>query len=194
MIPAHRFICRDADRDTWLAARERGVTATEVRDAATEGGFRDLVAGWEGPPFEGNAYTEFGTWAEPQLLNHAHREHGILPSGWLIAAEDNPRWLATPDGLSPDHTVIAEAKTTGKDWGKPPIKYVRQIQWQLMVTGAEKCLLLWHLRGTDANGDFYLPWLEPKALWIERDEAMIADLIGVAERVWEAKQWRSTRV
>lgn len=188
MISADRFICRDTDRGLWLAARQRGVTATEVRDASTEGGFRDLVASWSEPPFEGNEYTDFGTWAEPQLLNHAHWEHGILPSGWLIAAEDNPRWLATPDGLSVDHMVIAEAKTTGKDWTKPPIKYVRQIQWQLMVSGAERCLLLWHLRARNDDGDFYMPWIEPKTLWIERDETMIADLIKTAERVWEAKR------
>lgn len=185
MISSDRFIARDTDRDKWLAARRNGVTATEVRDAATEGGFRDLVASWDAPPFEGNEYTEFGTWAEAQLLDHAHRVDGIIPSGWLIASEHDPRWLATPDGLSLDHTVIAEAKTTGKDWKKPPIKYVRQIQWQLFVTGAERCLLLWHLRA-EADTGFYLPWLEPKTTWVDRDEDMIADLIEVAERVWEA--------
>lgn len=187
MISADRFIARDTDRHRWLHARTGGVTATEVRDAATEAGFRDLVASWDGPPFEGNEYTEFGRWAEPQLLDRAHREHGILPSGWLIAHDTDRRWLATPDGLSLDHTVIAEAKTTGKDWTKPPIKYVRQIQWQLFVTGAEKCLLLWHLRERDDGGGFYMPWMEPKTLWVERDENMIADLIEVAEKVWEAK-------
>lgn len=187
MIDPSRFIVRDVDRPRWLAARRNGVTATEVRDASTEGGFRDLVASWHEPPFEGNEYTEFGTWAEPQLLDHAHREWGILPSGWLIASEQDRRWLATPDGLSLDHMVIAEAKTTGKDWTRPPIKYVRQMQWQMFVTGAERCLLLWHLRAQSGNGDFYMPWLEPKTLWIESDEDMIADLTKVAERVWEAK-------
>ena len=190
MIDPSRFLARDTDRPRWLAARAQGVTATEVRDAATEAGFRDLVASWSEPPFEGNEYTTFGSWAESQLLDHAHREHGILPSGWLIASEHDARWLATPDGLSVDHTLIAEAKTTGKDWVKPPVKYVRQVQWQLFVTGAERCLLLWHLRAVSDYGGFYLPWLEPKTLWIERDEEMIADLIKVAERVWEAKHGR----
>lgn len=189
MIPADRFIVQDTNRPRWLAARKEGVTATEVRDGATDAGFRDLVASWD-EPFEGNEYTAFGTWAEPQLLDHAHREHGILPSGWLIAHETDRRWLATPDGLSLDHTVIAEAKTTGKDWKRPPLKYVRQIQWQLFVTGAERCLLLWHLRERDDRGEFFLPWMEPKTLWVERDDNMIAGLIGVAERVWDAKQER----
>ncbi|MGN8024729.1 YqaJ viral recombinase family protein [Microbacterium sp. 22242] len=188
MIAAERFIARDTERDKWLAARKNGVTATEVRDAATDAGFRNLVASWSDPQFEGNEYTAFGNWAEPDMLNHAHQTNGILPSGWLIASEGDPRWLATPDGLSLDHSTIAEAKTTSKDWGRPPLKYMRQIQWQLFVTGAEKCLLLWHLRATADDGSFYLPWIEPKTLWIERDETMIATLIGVAENVWEAKR------
>lgn len=187
MITADRFIARDVERERWLKARARGVTATEVRDAATDAGFRDLVASWDEPAFEGNEYTAFGTWAEPQLLDFAHREHGILPSGWLIASAEDRRWLATPDGLSLDHREIAEAKTTGKDWTKAPLKYIRQIQWQLFVSGAERCLLLWHLRATADDGSFYMPWIEPKTLWIERDETMIATLIEVAEKVWEAK-------
>lgn len=187
MISPDRFLVRDTDRERWLTERAKGVTATAVRDAATEAGFRDLVASWSEPPFEGNAYTDFGTWAEPQILEHAHREHGILPSDWLIRHADDPRWLATPDGLSLDHTVIAEAKTTGKDWTKPPIKYVRQAQWQLFVTGAERCLLLWQLRAVADDGSFYMPWLSPKSVWIDRNEDMIADLVKVAERVWSAK-------
>lgn len=187
VISADRFIAQGSDRPRWMAARRGGVTATEVRDASTEGGFRDLVASWDAAPFEGNEYTDFGTWAEPQLMEHAHRAHGILPSDWVIASANDSRWLATPDGLTVDHTAIAEAKTTGKDWTKPPIKYVRQMQWQMFVTGTERCLLLWHLRDRADDGSFFMPWMEPKTLWIERDEAMIAALIETAEKVWEAK-------
>ncbi len=187
MITADRFLVRETDHDEWVARREQGVTATMVRDGATEAGFRDLVASWSLPRFEGNAYTEFGSWAEPQIMRYAHAEFGVLPSDWLIRSEADPRWLATPDGLTVDHTVIAEAKTTGTDWTKVPVKYARQVQWQLMVTGAERCLFLWHLRAQADDGSFYLPWLEPKTRWIERDEDMIADLVKVAEKIWEAK-------
>lgn len=128
----------------------------------------------------------FGKEAEPELMRHAHREHGLLPSDWLVAGAD-PKHLATPDGASLDWSTLAECKTTGKDWGSaPPIKYRRQCQWQMHVTGADRCLLVWNLRVPDEHGWFYLGWIEPKTLWIERDEDMIRDLVGTADRLWEA--------
>ena len=184
VIPAERFLVRSTDRDKWLAAREGGVSATTVADAATPAGFRDVVE-QRATPVEivPNEYMIFGTESEPALMEYAHREHGVLPSDWLIAGED-ARHLATPDGLSVDHKLIAECKTTGKDWGeKIPIRYRRQVQWQLHVTGAESCLFVWNLRAPDDNGWFFLEWLEPKTLWIGRDEKMISELVGVADRL-----------
>lgn len=133
-----------------------------------------------------NPFARFGREAEEAIVRHAHHEHGILPSDWLIASELNPDHLATPDGLSLDHTEIAEAKTTGTDWRTVPATYRRQVQWQLHVTGAERCLFLWQLRLADDLGWFYTPWLEPKTTWIERDQATIDELIDVAERLEEA--------
>jgi hypothetical protein len=184
LIPASRFIVRQSEYEAWLEARRHGVSATAVAEAATPSGFRNVVDNW-GVPVEENAYMTFGKEAEPELMRHAHQEHGILPSDWLIAGE-NPRHLATPDGLSIDHTTIAEAKTTGKDWATPPIKYRRQIQWQLAQTGAERCLLVWNLRVPDDAGWFYLGWIEPTTLWIERNPDMIAELNVAAERLLEA--------
>ena len=185
VIPASRFIIRQTEYQGWLEARRHGVSATAVAEAATPSGFRNVVDNW-GVPVEENAYMTFGKEAEPELMRFAHQEHGILPSDWLIAGE-NPRHLATPDGLALDHLTIAECKTTGTDWGdKPPIKYRRQVQFQLNITQAERCLLVWNLRVPDDNGWFYLAWLEPKALWIERDPDMIADLDKVAEKLWSA--------
>lgn len=186
MISAERFLVRSTERDRWLAAREGGVSATTVADAATPAGFREVVAARQDPqPIEPNDYMMFGTESESVLMEHAHRQFGIIPNDWLIAGS-NVQHLATPDGLSVDHLLIAEAKTTGKDWGdKPPIRYRRQVQWQLHVTGAERCLFLWNLRVPEDQGWFYLGWLEPKTLWIDRDEKMIAELVAVADRLLE---------
>ena len=181
MIDASRFLIRSTEYEGWLEARRNGVSATAVAAAATPAGFRETVATW-GAPVEPNDYMRFGSESEAELMRYAHQEHGILPSDWLIAGE-NPRHLATPDGLSLDHTLIAEAKTTGTDWGdKPPIKYRRQVQFQLKVTQAERCLLVWNLRVPD--GDYYrLGWWEPKTLWIDRDDDMIADLTRTADEL-----------
>lgn len=187
MITAERFLVRSAEHDRWIHARSQGVTATEVAGAASgPAGFRDaLAARAEYIPIEVNNYMQFGTDSEAEIMRTAHEGFGILPSDWLISAADDPTHLATPDGISLDHRQIAEAKTTGKDWKTPPIKYRRQIQWQLHVSGAGACLLLWQLRSENTAGGFFLGWVEPKTMWIERDEEMIADLIQVANRLQE---------
>jgi hypothetical protein len=86
--------------------------------------------------------------------------------------------------LSLDHTLIAEIKTMGTDREKPPLDHVRQMQWQMFVTDAEKCLYAWQLR-VDVPGGFAPGWIEPRSVWVERDEKMIADLVKVAERLIE---------
>lgn len=189
MIPASRFLVRSTETDRWLAARAGGVSATTVAEAATPAGFTQVVADRTNPqPVAPNDYMRFGTESEAALMEFAHREHGILPNDWLLCG-DNPRHLATPDGLSLDHTVIAEAKTTGKDWGeKIPIRYRRQVQFQLHVTGAERCLFLWNIRVPDEHGWFYLGWIEPKHMWLERDDKMIAGLAEVADRLLEVSR------
>lgn len=188
MIDPQRFIVRSTERERWLLAREGGVSATTVAEAATPAGFRDVLQARANPvPVDPNPYMVFGTESEPALMEHAHRSFGILPSDWLIAGE-SPEHLATPDGLSLDHSLIAECKTAGVDWGKPPIRYRRQVQWQLAVTGAERCLFVWNLRVPDGQGWFYLGWLEPKTLWIERDEEMISELVAVADRLLMAEE------
>jgi len=186
MITPDRFIVQSRYHDEWIAARKTGVTATEIATAATEAGFDQILDQRLFPTGRNftNQYMVFGSAAEHDIMRFAHTEFGILESDWLIAGA-NVRHLATPDGLSPDHTRIAEAKTTGEDWKTPPAKYVRQAMWQMHVTGAERCLLLWQLRVPDARGWFYLGWLEPKFKWIDRDDAEIGKLVAVADRLLE---------
>lgn len=187
MIPAHRFLEQSEHRDAWLQERLGRVTATEVAEAATPAGFANVVAKREaGALIEVNEMMQFGTDSEHELAMFGKERFGVLPNSWLIAGED-PTDAATPDGLNLDHTGISECKTTGKDWATPPIKYRRQIQWQLHVTGAEWCELIWNLR-TIVNGEYRLGWFEPKTLRIPRDEAMITDLIAVADRLKETRR------
>lgn len=185
MIDATRFLVRSTEREAWLEARRGGVSATEVAAAATPSGFEFAIQRRQNyVETEPNDLMIFGTESESEIMRFAHEEHGVLPSDWLICAAGDRRQMATPDGLSPDHSLIAEAKTTGKDWGDSiPIAYRRQVQWQLHVTGAERCLFLWQLRIPDDHGWFYMPWLEPKHKWIERDPKMISELVGTADRL-----------
>lgn len=192
MIRADRFLERSTNREAWLAARRGGVTATAVAHAATPAGFAEEVENRRNPAdIEVNEYMAFGNESEPEIMRTAHREYGILPSDWLIAADGNPLHMATPDGLSLDHTEIAECKTTGDGWDgaetnqkKLPIKYRRQVQWQLFVTGASRCLFLWQLRVPDGDW-FRFQWWEPRTAWIYPDENMISDLVQVADNLLE---------
>jgi hypothetical protein len=64
---------------------------------------------------------------------------------------------------------------------------MRQIQWQLYVTGADHCLFAWWLREESPNG-FIPAWLEPKTLIVQPDEEHIKSLMITAEQLWEGIQ------
>jgi len=191
MIERERFLARkDDDFEGWLNARRHGVTATQVSNAATPAGFErvaaDFLVEWSEPD---NPYMQFGREWEGHIASWADAEFGVAPNEWLIAG-DNPRHLATPDGLSKDHRTIGEYKTTGKDWEtveKMPIRYRRQVQWQLHVTGADRCLVAWLIRAEveTPGGPMFVPEVfTPSFGWVERDEEMIADLVVTADRLW----------
>jgi putative phage-type endonuclease len=189
MITADRFIASKAfDEDGWLRARRHGITATTIAKAMTPAGYKEVLETWHDvEPVPVNGYMQFGLDMEKALALYAKQRWAHMPNDWLIAHGDNPIALATPDGMTLGHTRILEIKTTGKDWDTPPIAYRRQIQWQLYVTGAEACDLIWMIREsvqTD-EGEFFVPgWFEPKHTVIEPDPKMISDMVETADRLW----------
>lgn len=192
MIAPERFIARSSDRDAWLAARADGVTATMVAKASTPAGFRDVIEQIENPvDIVPNAMMDWGNYREPFIAQIVKERFGIMPNEWLISFDDGlRRWqMATPDGLSMDHTLIAEIKTSGKPLDKIPVGYMRQIQWQLHVTGAERCLFAYELRLEGPEG--FVPGFDVETQWVDRDEKMISELISVAEQVQQNIVYRS---
>jgi hypothetical protein len=187
MIPAERFLAHKADDfEAWLEARRSGVTATQVANAATPAGFEraaaDFLTEWREPD---NPYMKFGRDWESHIADYVEKAFQVSPNEWLVAGE-NPMHLATPDGISENHTVIGEYKTTGKDWGhveKLPLRYKRQIQWQLHVTGAQSCIVSWLVR-EEVDGEFVPAAFTPVSGIMFRDEDMIAELVTVADRLW----------
>ena len=189
MITPDRFIAdQHFDYAGWLEARKRGVSATTVAKAATASGFDQVVSEWgQDGNISDNAYMAFGR-AQEGFIGMWVKEHfGLIPQSWLFRHESVEWAIATPDALSLGHDQIGEFKTTGKNWVKPPIQYVRQVQWQMYVTGADSCLFAWLLREQveTETGPLMVPaWFEPKFLVIGRDDKMIADLVDVGERLW----------
>jgi hypothetical protein len=189
MIEASRFIASKLySKSDWLASRRLGVTATQVAKAASgPGGFEQAVTDYAEDFVEtDNPYMRFGRDWEYPIARQLQESHGILPNDWLISSGVSDHYLATPDGLSPDHTLIAEIKTTGKDWdpAKIPVQYRRQVQWQLFVTGAESCVFAWMLREERA-GVFAPAWFDARTTVLGRDEVMINDLVKVADELWD---------
>lgn len=192
MIEPSRFIANKAlDFEAWEEARRWGITATEVAKASTPAGWKEVVAGYSDPqPIPDNPYMEFGRRMEGPIALWVKEQTGVMPNEWLIAAELGENLeLATPDGLSLEHRMIAEIKTTGRDFVRGiPVAYRRQVQWQLYVTGAEVCYFAWLLRVEAQDGSFTAGWIEPKMVELERDSEMIGELCQTAHDLWKVKR------
>lgn len=178
---AKRIVCSADDRENWLAERRRGITATDAARLATPTSIRAVVADKVyGSSFSGNAFTDFGRQREPVIADWVRQEHGIAGCGLLFRAAENPRHLATPDGLAEwgDEVVLAEIKTVNKPWKRIPRNYLRQVWWQQYVLGAQRTLFVW-----ERHEDFVVQDAEPKFVWIDRDDAEIAKLVKLADEV-----------
>lgn len=199
MISVERFIVSSQTKDLWLAARDRGVTATQVAKASTPAGMKEVLAQIENlMPIEANDYMAWGTMREPYIalaIKEQFAEFQLMPNDFLVAAEGpgNEWMLSTPDMLSLDHRFLAEIKTTGKPFDNAiPIAYRRQIQWQLHTTGCERALFCWELRLQGPEG--FVAGFDIQTEWVDRDEEMISELIETAQKVqmhavfWERSQ------
>lgn len=185
----------DQDREVWLAERLEGPTATELAKIMIAGNREQAIADLvkkkrEGDPFTGNAYTEWGKQREP-IIAAALAGYGMASETRVIHGAMNSRYLASPDGVSvdfDDQLVLDEIKT----WGAPKLKgsaalaasgYVWQMMWCIYVTGAIGCWLNGEVRHGEP-GNFWPG--ERTREYFPRDDAMIAQLIEVADMVLEA--------
>jgi hypothetical protein len=194
VIAADRFLARSSDRETWKWHRSQGVTATIVGKAFTPAGFAEVVAELENPrEVTPNAFMSWGNEREPYIAEVVKERYGLMPNEWVISKGGKlspDRWqMATPDGLSLDHTMIGEYKTSGKPLDKIPAHYMRQVQWQLYVTDAESCVFAYELR-LDAPGGF-APGFDVECQIVERDEKLIRELVAVAEKVQQVNVYKS---
>ena len=177
-----RIVANSQDRAAWLRARARGITATDVAKLATPKSLQTAVFDkLNGSSFSGNTYTDHGRAREPEIAAWVLQNYGIEPSNNLFHAADQPRHLATPDGVGLATNGVfelAEIKTTSKPWRSIPRSYLRQVWWQQYVLGADRTLLVW-----EQHVDFVPVSAVPECRWIERDEDQIAILIGFANNL-----------
>lgn len=176
MLTTDRFIETSDNHAEWIAARRRGVTATEVAKAATPQGFREALAERLEPvEYAANDYMRFGSDNEAWISRYLKRKHGILPNRWLICAADEPLDMATPDGLSPDHTRMSEVKTGGTAPKSIPLRHRRQMAWQFRCNEyAEEIVYAFVVR-EERNGVYVPASLTPLTWTVTRGE--LAELI-----------------
>lgn len=172
----HKIVAHSDDRDAWLTARNTGITASNAGQLATENSIDSILKSKFYTDFVGNPATDWGIEREPILLEWAK----FNQNKYLFKSDDNPRFMATPDGIKmsegSDTIVLCQVKTSSKPLTKIPPNYYRQMQWEMFVMGAERNLLVW-----EQHENFVPIGLEPVTLWIERDEETINKLKKLAE-------------
>lgn len=214
-----RAVASSEDRDNWLAARALGCTATEVAKLAKggAGARRELIEQKiKGDPFRGNQYTEWGKLREAAIAADVQARTAIAANDVLFHAAEDPRHLATPDGVGvafDGSLQMSEIKTSKHDLAPGEVTadgtlilptghaahsagyfwstgYYDQVQWQIYVTGAARARFTWEQHDDDWSG-----WPErgPKPLreelpwcWIERDDFRIDQLVAIADEFLDA--------
>jgi hypothetical protein len=189
---AARVVADSRDRVAWIRARSRGITATDVAALTSANAIAKAAdAKLMGSGFSGNAYTAHGRVREPEIAAWVAATHGIQPSSALFHAVVEKRHLATPDGIAVDadgRITLCEIKTTNKSWRSIPRSYLRQIWWQQHVLGAERTLVAWE------QHDAFVPvGDEPRCAWVDRDDAEIGKLVGLATALIDELYERTTR-
>ena len=164
------MIIKDSDREThlerWLEIRRGGLTATEA--GAIAAGKRTIGGVWadkkSGKSVPSNKFMEWGNMMEPRILDWLRMEldnQTIVANSHIVAWDEDPRCLATPDGFT--HGAVVECKTTGADWDSlvaaDPLRadvfrdlgilhYFYQCQWQMLICDVDECFFAWNVRET----------------------------------------------
>lgn len=181
----------DTDRPRWIAERMAGVTATEVRDlvigAVREQSLIDMKLGRTPEPGD-LSHIPVIRWGRERevVIAEGLRGAGIDPESRVFHGENDSRHLASPDGIGVDFDgdlVVSEIKTSGVhlERGSAAMAkkgYEHQVQWVMHVTGARRCWFVSELRIDGPDGYEAGPL---SAVWIERDDVAIAELVKVAD-------------
>ena len=126
-----RIVHDGEDKEGWVAARETGLGASDVKQYAKPSSVDKYVAAKIRPrTFFGNEVTESGHRWEPMILAYL----GVPGNTALVHAPGNSRMFATPDGIQDEAVfTLAEAKARhGVIKPNPDAGEWRQLAWQLM--------------------------------------------------------------
>lgn len=166
---------RPETRQAWLDQRRGGITATEIRDWENPGDRRKIIGGKVTGEFEDLSHVtaiNHGNLREPQIAAWVEERFGIAPCDAVYSHGENPRWLASPDGVALDPFTgallvgapaarLSEIKTSARDLLPGALdesrvlvavdpssyfakrNYYDQVQWQMLVMNATMTLFVW---------------------------------------------------
>lgn len=186
----------DADTESWLAERRRGVTATQVAQLYLGSMTPDALAAQKfieriTPPerlarARPNRYMKWGKEREPII---AAEVHGLIPGlqheSRVFRSSANDRHLASPDMIGSigdeQPKALAEIKTSTHytfpgNAAFDRSGYLAQMQWQMYVLDADVCLYV-----LEQHKGFIEPQLGLHFKLIKRDDGMIQNLIELAD-------------
>jgi hypothetical protein len=205
-VPDGKSSSDPAVRQAWLDQRAGGFTATEARDWGNGSRRREIIAAKISGITEDLSHipaVAHGNRREPVLEEWILGKYGIEPCPNVYAHPENPRYLASPDGISRDpftgelivgtpNARLAEIKTSKHDLTPGRIRdgilmeieagsyfersnYYTQMQWQMFVMNATSCLFVWeqHDNKIDPETGTFSPLGPPQSVWIMRDQKLI---------------------
>lgn len=166
---------RPETREAWVAFRAGGITATQIRDWGNGTKRREIIMEKVTGVTEDLSHIPaiaHGNRREPVIGEWIQSRFGITPTGRTYAHAENPRHLASPDGISLDPfsgelevgtpaAIVAEIKTSAYDLTPGTLdahrtlididhtskfaktNYYTQMQWQMYVMNATMTLFVW---------------------------------------------------
>jgi putative phage-type endonuclease len=183
----------EAARPEWLAARRKGLGASDV---AAVLGFSNYTSPWQvwaekldvrRPPDQPSAAADLGTALEPWLIEQATHLIGqpvVRTAAQLYRHPDYPWRMCSPDGRTGAGDIGVQAKTAGlasgfgppKGWddGGIPLGYELQCRWECHVMGWDTVELV----ALVANYGLL-------RRTVVRDLAIEADLVAQVSQWWD---------
>jgi hypothetical protein len=177
---SERVLADARDRDSWIAAREGRVGASDAATFSKAASVNLYTKAKLMPVYiaGANSPLNWGHEREPVIL----ADHGYEQNTLMIHAEDEPRFEATPDGIRGNR--LAQVKTTIKDFKTVPLRYLRQVWWEQYVLGPEftETDFIWEKYDRLPDGTF-APEFESHVVVVQRNDDAIASMVAIAYAV-----------
>lgn len=178
-------ILESSNKQEWLEQRQGYLTATDIATLYTGGPKawqRVAESKKEHPEDFDNQYMAWGREREPVIADYLTTfvDSSLVPNSQLYVSTVHPRIAATPDMVSRDAVgdmMSAEIKTSKTDLSNIPLKYLIQMEVQMLVLGSDYCVFAWE------QHDDFVP-RQPQHVIVKSDPAKRERILEIADRFY----------